>query len=252
MPKTAQPPPSLDDLTRTAAERMLRLMERSEAAVEPFVELLDALQLLPPLPKWDDDVMERHSRAVDKVFFGVCAYLLESGELAKAIAAALPSSRAGAASVPEKRPQFPPLTRANATAFAAEALRELVDRMPTMETAFPGLESQYGDSDEEIDRLGADVKPYEQRFLRILKACGILEAALARATGSADLNPPAQADGLFTAMALETSEAILRPYFPEAVAEAVVPRIADSLVDRLLENLSARQLVVAYLGDSAD
>ncbi|HEY8165136.1 MAG TPA: hypothetical protein VIF83_06225 [Gemmatimonadaceae bacterium] len=261
MPTTTSAPPQseIETAIRAAAKDMFRRMDRTDASSEPFLDLLERLGALPTWPENADEqtnesIFEKRCQIVDETYERVRNQLLETGTLAEAIRLAIaaphrPRTVEGVVPSVSKRPNLPQLTRDNATAFAKEAIEALGGHFPCMETAFPGFESQYGETDEEIDRIGRDVRSHEQRFLRILEMSGILEAALARATDQPDLLPPAQSDGTFTALAIETTEAVMRPYFPAAVAEVLVPAITDAVLDKLLAAMNSRKLVIAFLGE---
>lgn len=102
MPKTTRPatPDSatIHEAAQKAAEDIIERISRSEAAVEPFVFLLTECGALPSFPENvqdDDPVFERRSKIIDFTFYGVCAYLLESGELVEALLRSLPHSAPG-------------------------------------------------------------------------------------------------------------------------------------------------------------
>lgn len=235
-------PASSDDLklsSAIAAETMMTSLARSEAALMPLEGLLDGLGLLPE----GDDVETREARInlVDEAHARLRKHLLSSGVLAEAFSTAVQPMKRGAAPPPH---EFPPLTRPNATAYAAEIAEELLGHLPALDAAFPGYSEGYGDSDEEIDRCSRDSVPYERRFVELLQRSGVIEATLARAFNKDIILPAAQADGDFAKLVIEAVENVVRPYFPPAVAARVAPEIADRTCNEILLEME-RRLIIA-------
>jgi hypothetical protein len=82
-------------LVRIAADRFLECIKRTEAAVEPFVLLLERFQMVPL--HIDESTLPERSRIIDEAFARFASYLIESGELQAALLAATQRSRRSAA-----------------------------------------------------------------------------------------------------------------------------------------------------------
>lgn len=80
---------------RRVAGIMLHQIAGTEAACEPFIEILEIVGALPPHARWKEGtaaweaVMDKRSEIIDATFAGVCSHLLESGSLTAAFMHAL-------------------------------------------------------------------------------------------------------------------------------------------------------------------